>query len=535
MSVEGILTLDSRTRGGFGGFYLQQADHQTDSDPATSEALFVYTDKKIGGPGTRIRVTGKVKEYHGLTELVAIQAVRACGREALPTPVKVDLPWSSDPERLENMRVTFRHPLTVVDNYNLGRYGELALAGSDQIQPTEYLAPGDQARQKSASNQRNRVLLDDNRLVQNPRPLPWPPAGSALTTVRAGDQIDQLVGVLDFRFDAWRLQPERPPRFLNTNPRKMAPPSPSKDSVRVLALNLGNYFNGNGQGGGFPTTRGAATITAFEQQQKRLIQTLLAPDPDILAVTELENDGYGPNSAVAALTTALGRHWRFVSTPGQDGDDKIRTGLLYRSDRVVTVGPPARLTTGPFRARGRPPLAQHFSRPDADETIRIVVPHLKSKSCRGATGDNRDQGDGQGCYASRRSSEANAIAHWLNSSAEPGSSPGTLIVGDLNSYAREQPLIVFANSGFGSLIHRFHPCTEKGCEHYTYRYRGQKGNLDYALASNALVPRVERAQSWLVNADEPRATGYQGGDQLSIPAGPWRSTDHNPVIVDLKL
>ncbi|MBC7185167.1 MAG: endonuclease, partial [Marinobacter sp.] len=36
VTVEGILTLDSRSTGGFGGFYLQQADHQTDNNPATS-------------------------------------------------------------------------------------------------------------------------------------------------------------------------------------------------------------------------------------------------------------------------------------------------------------------------------------------------------------------------------------------------------------------------------------------------------------------------------------------------------------------
>ncbi|HBC36741.1 MAG TPA: endonuclease, partial [Marinobacter adhaerens] len=38
VTVEGILTQDSRAKGGFGGFYLQQADHQTDGNPATSEA-----------------------------------------------------------------------------------------------------------------------------------------------------------------------------------------------------------------------------------------------------------------------------------------------------------------------------------------------------------------------------------------------------------------------------------------------------------------------------------------------------------------
>jgi predicted extracellular nuclease len=534
VTVEGILTQDSRSEGGFGGFYLQQADHQTDQNPATSEALFVYTDRDIADVGMRLRVTGKVKEYHGLTELVAIRHIRICGREALPAAIQVALPWIVDPEQLENMRVTFHQRLTVVDNYNLGRYGELALAAADQVQPTEYLPPGDEAYRASIRNRQNRVLLDDNRSIRKPRPIPWPPGGLSTATVRSGDQIEELVGVLDFRFDAWRIQPAQDPVFRASNPRDPAPESLPGDPVRIMALNLGNLFNGDGRGGQFPTTRGAKTSAEFQRQQQRLVQTLLAPDPDILALTELENDGYGPHSAIASLAGALGSQWRFVSTPGQDGDDEIRTGLLYRGDRVSAVGPPERLASGPFRSLGRPPLAQDFSRVDGEATVRVVVPHLKSKSCRGARGDDRDQADGQGCYASRRTNEAKALAGWSDIHARARNSAGTLIIGDLNSYAREQPIAVLAQAGFASMMHHFHPCTETSCGHYTYRYRGEKGSLDYALASETLKPRVIGTQSWLVNADEPRALGYQS-DDTTDGQRPWRSTDHNPVIVDLKL
>ncbi|MDX5329547.1 MAG: endonuclease, partial [Marinobacter sp.] len=55
VTVEGILTQDSRHKGGFGGFYLQQADSETDQDPATSEALFIYTRQAAGKPGQRLR------------------------------------------------------------------------------------------------------------------------------------------------------------------------------------------------------------------------------------------------------------------------------------------------------------------------------------------------------------------------------------------------------------------------------------------------------------------------------------------------
>lgn len=536
VTVEGVLTHKSRMRGGFGGFYLQQADHQTDQNPATSEALFVYTDRQIDGMsiGTRLRVIGKVKEHYGLTELVPVSHIQDCGREALPEPVSVTLPWTVNPEQLENMRVRFAHPLTVVDNDNLGRFGELALAATDQVRPTEVSAPGTDAYRVSLQNRQNRVLLDDNSSVRNPRPVPWLSGKSSSKTVRAGDQVDGIIGVLDFRFDAWRIQPTQQPIFLATNSRESAPASPPGDAVRIMTLNLGNFFNGDGHGGQFPTARGAHTPAQFQHQQNRLLRALLGPDPDILALTELENDGYGSHSAIAALAEALGSQWRFVSTPGQDGTDAIRTGLLYRSDRVSATGRPARLDSGPFRSTGRPPLAQDFRPKEGTATVRVIVPHLKSKSCRGARGKDQDQADGQGCYAARRTEEARALAGWPGIASGDSHSAGTLIIGDLNSYAREQPITVLAKAGFTSMVHHLHPCTDTSCRHYTYRYRGEKGSLDYALASKRLKTRIVDARSWLVNVDEPRVLGYRKEYAPSLQ-GPWRSSDHNPVIVDLEL
>lgn len=269
-------------------------------------------------------------------------------------------------------------------------------------------------------------------------------------------------------------------------------------------------------------------------QLQRLVEALRRPDPDILAVTELENDGYSNTSAIAQLAQALGPKWAFIETPGADGSDQIRTGLLYRSDRIVAEMPAVRLNTGQFRTKGRPPLAQTF-RPEGQRlAIQIVVPHLKSKSCRGAKGNNRDRNDGQGCYAKRRADSAHALAEWVEKLPQIPDLAGTLITGDLNSYFREAPLQVLQRAGFTSMVHHFSPCTPKQCDQYTYRYKGEKGSLDYALASAPLKARVLDAQTWTINADEPPALGYKN----NLPGTatlPWRSSDHNPVITDIRL
>ncbi|HLV77398.1 MAG TPA: ExeM/NucH family extracellular endonuclease [Marinobacter sp.] len=534
VTVEGILTRDARAKGGFNGFYLQQADDETDNDPATSEALFVYTGKSGGAPGQRLRVTGTVKEFHGLTELVGVRALTVCGTTTLPEPIDVSLPWEAPPEHLENMLVRFSQPLTIIDHYNLALFGELTLAARDQVIPTEYLPPGPRSIAHHQHNQLDRVVLDDGMSQRHPKPVPWLSQLNTGRPIRAGDQVAGLEGVLDFRFGQWRLQPTRTPEFIPANPRPEPPAAPAAGDIRVLAVNLQNYFNGDGNGRGFPTARGAASAQLLERQTRRLTSAILATRPDILAVSELENDGYGPNSAISQLASALGKHWKITRTPGQDGDDAIRTALLYRADRVQPEGVPSRLRAGPFQSQGRPPIAQSFRPAGGGLAIRIVVPHFKSKSCRNARGADTDQHDGQACYNHRRTLEAEALARWLDTLPTPDRTAGTLITGDLNSYAMEAPIQALRKAGFDSLIPRFHPCRPERCPHHSYRYQGGKGSLDHSLADAALMPRITRVETWNINADEARAIAY---NQAPGPGTeqPWRASDHNPLLTDIRL
>lgn len=547
VTVEGVITLDSRHSGGWRGFYLQQADPETDDNPETSDALFVYTDRSGGEAGSRVRVTGQVKEYHGLTELTRVSALTLCGSDKLPKAIPVQLPWPEQrpPEHLENMRVTLSRPLTLIGHYSFTRYGELILADRAQITPTELMAPGPAAVEMAQKQSLNRLYLDDGNSARSPDPLPWP--ASLLKTgapIRAGDRLGGLTGVLDFRFGQWRLQPTREPRISDRSSRPEAPPKAASTTVRVVTLNLGNYFNGNGTDKGFAHVRGARSQAQFTAQTSRLVATLRAMNADIIAAVEIENDDYSDTSAIADLVGALGADWRFVATPGATGSDAIRTDLLYRADRVQTVGQPLRLTGSAFSRKGRPPIAQVF-RPTtgtAPASVRVVVPHFKSKACRGAQGADEDQNDGQGCYARRRTQAAEALADWLNSMPAPESVAGattstfagTLVTGDLNSYAREWPIQRLESAGLTNLIRARHVCKPDDCAQTTYRYRGREGSLDYSMGSVALTDHVVNAGVWPVNAPEFPAIGYQGPIK-PLSGVPWRSSDHNPLYTDLAL
>jgi predicted extracellular nuclease len=71
----------------------------------------------------------------------------------------------------------------------------------------------------------------------------------------------------------------------------------------------------------------------------------------------------------------------------------------------------------------------------------------------------------------------------------------------------------------------------KVAQPYSYLYNGMLGRLDHALLSPALAKRLRGAAEWHSNADEPDGEGYAGSDT----EGPWRSSDHDPMVLGFDL
>ena len=201
VTVSGVVVADFSGREGLSGYFVQEEDRDADSDPTTSEGIFVYDPD--GGSnvdvGELVCVTGKVSEYKGLTELKSVSGVVVCGDEPLPTPAEVTLPLPEDGwlERVEGMRVRFPQELTVTDTYSLGRYGEITLSNGRLYSPTEVADPGPEARARIGQDERNRVILDDGMSLQNPDPIVYPPPGlSATNTIRDGYTVRGLKRVV---------------------------------------------------------------------------------------------------------------------------------------------------------------------------------------------------------------------------------------------------------------------------------------------------------------------------------------------------
>jgi predicted extracellular nuclease len=137
------------------------------------------------------------------------------------------------------MRVTTAQSLTVSDNFNLARFGELVLSNGRLFQPTQTDIPGAPALAVADANARNQIILDDGSNSQNPDFIPYLDASN---TRRSGDTADPLTAVLDYRFSAYRLpptayrlQPLGSVPFTNTNPRPQ-PPTGWRPTRRAAAI-----------------------------------------------------------------------------------------------------------------------------------------------------------------------------------------------------------------------------------------------------------------------------------------------------------
>jgi predicted extracellular nuclease len=541
VTIQGVVTgVFQNTTTGLHGFFVQEQETEYDGDPETSEGVFVFDDGSAPSlaQGDLVTVTGVVAEFDELTELAPVASVRVVGAAPLPAAISILLPLPATAilERYEGMRVMLPQTLAVTRNELLGSGGEVELTfGLRLAQPTNVVAPGSAAVTRQIQNDLNRILLDDGNRQVYPDPTPYL-LGSG--TLRAGDRASGIGGVLTQFGGAYHIEPTAPIAFMPANLRPPQPP-PVGGRVRVVAANVLNYFNGDGLGGGFPTARGASNAAELARQREKILTKLTALGADVYGLTEVENDGYGANSAIRDLVNGLNAHalggttYRYVFAGFGLGGDLIRCALIYREQTIEPIGPPATTTTAPFNAN-RPPLAQTFREIATGEKFTVVVNHFRSKGGAG-TGLDADQGDGQGVFNHLRTQQAQVLVDWLATDPTGSGDPDFLIVGDLNSYAKEDPVTTIRNAGFVNLIERF-----EGEGGYSFTFGGQWGHLDYALGTPRLTDQVTSAETWHVNADEPDILDYnlenKSPVQQTLNAGTaFRASDHDPILIGLNL
>ena len=569
VTIEGVVVGDYE---GFSpalrGFYVQEEDEDQDGNPNTSEGIFVFHGNLDSVDlGDKVRVEGTVAEFQGQTQIGFPDSVEVISSDNTVSAAAASLPLASadDLERYEGMLVTFPQTLYVTEFFQLGRFGQVVVSSGDRLaQPTSVVEPGAPASALQDQNNLNRLIIDDELNNQNPDPIHFGRGGDELTaanTLRGGDTITGAVGVLTYTWagnsasgNAYRLRVVGDlsdsglveggvvPVFEAVNERPNAAPEVGND-VKVASFNVLNYFVTLDDGGldcgpvGFPQEcRGANTAFELDRQRAKLVEAILEIDADVLGIVEVENSEGVEAMAdiVAALNAELGAGTYDYIDTGTIGSDVIKVGFIYQPAEATPVGDYAILDSSVDPRfdddLSRPALAQTFT--GSGETFNVVVNHLKSKGCGGATGANQDQGDGQACYNAARTSAAEALVDWVASDPTDSGDPDSLVIGDLNSYAMEDPIDVLVDAGYVDLARLF-----DGADTYSFVFDGQWGYLDYALGSPSIVAKVIGAAPYHINADEPSVldynTDFKTANHVNILYAPdeFRTSDHDPVVV----
>lgn len=594
VTTTGVVTAAFPT-GGFNGYYLQTEGSGKDRKASASQAVFVYSKDTVSQVkvGQKVTVTGTAGEYFGLTQ-ISVPAGGAKvegGRVKAVTPLKLDWPaGSAERERLEGMLVAPKGSWTVSDNYKANQYGEFSLAvgTSKQVkglktlpQPTEYARPGTaKAKAIEAENLARVIGLDDGSSMNflgsatnKAVPLPYLTPQKSVRVGASARFTKPLV--LDYRNDAWKLQPTQqltaenakavqPVRFSDT--RADAPKV--RGEVKIASFNVLNFFTTTGDKvagcrfytdrAGAPITvrdgcdaRGAANDANRQRQEDKIVAAINAMDVDVLSLEEIENSarfGQDRDAALARLVWALNHaekgskaqkqrgEWAWVPSidNGPATEDVIRTAFIYRKGSVKPSEGP-QILHDPAFANAREPLGVVFEPVSAkgakakDQRFLAIVNHFKSKSYR--EGDpideaNMDKGDGQGAWNAARVAQAKAVAAWAEKRKKETGVKNVFLLGDFNAYGQEDPLKVLADAGY----------TDQGAKtrQSTYLYDGRVGSLDHVLTNASATKATKDRAIWNVNSVESVAYEYSRfNNNVTDFYAPnaFRASDHDPLIV----
>jgi predicted extracellular nuclease len=585
--VEGIVTSIFTRQDAPDGFFVQSA--VGDGDESTSDGIFVFCRGSCPTvtAGDLVRVTGEVAEFFGMTQVDATTA--KAGRIAvvssgnpLPVATPVTLPAGGSThdeatfEPVEGMVVQFAGPLVVSEYFELAQFGQLVLSADER--PYQYThdhapsAPGYAAFLADLATRQ--IILDDDNNDNNDaishgpdEPYPYPSDGLSIhDRMRGGDTIEDLTGVLHWSFagqtgtDAWRIRPIPGVEYTFTAVNTAtARPQDVGGDLRIASFNVLNYFatidtapTNSGPCGPLGTLdcRGADSAAELVRQRAKIVSALVAIDADVVGLVEIHNDaGQSVDDLLRALNAAVGpaRAYAAVET-GTIGTDAIKVAFIYRPSTVEPIGDHAILDTSVdprfLDDKNRPALVQTFAELATGERFTASINHFKSKGSSCADVGDPDRSDGQANCSVTRTQAAEALADFLATDPTDSGDADVIVMGDLNSYREERPIVALEANGYTDLI-----AASQGPDAYGYLFDGQLGYLDHALATASMTGQVTGATEWHINADEPPLFDYN--DELLDPGeasfqressalplyepNARRSSDHDPVVVGLDL
>ena len=526
------------------GFFVQTPDADVDADPATSQAVFVFT---AGAPsvtaGDGVAVRGTASEFFNLTQLESTlpgDVVVTSSGNPLPQPVVLTTGIlnpdgsASQLERLEGMRL---HADTLVSVGPTNEFGETftVLGGvarpmrepgieiSQPVPPDPTTGVPDCCIPRWDENP-ERIMIDSGGL-----------AGAAGITVTSNVTFSNVTGPLDFTFGGYKLLPEALP--VTTGGMSAVPvPVATANEFTVAGYNIENFNNNATQ-----RRKAALAIRNVLRYPDVIGHIEIASLASLEALATQVND-----DAVAAGDPSPEYVARLIPAP-VGGTQHV--GFLVKTTRVriddVTqergtetyINPNTGL---PETLHDRPPLVLRATvdpTSAAPRPVIVVVNHLRS-----FIDIELVSGDGPRVRA-KRTAQAESLAGLLQELQVGNPATPIISIGDYNAYqfndgytdpiaiikgtpTEDDEIVVdespdLVNPNFVNLTDEL-PAGER----YSFIFEGTPQALDHVLVNTVARSFLRRYVVARNNADFPEAAALFAGDATR----PERNSDHDMPV-----
>ncbi len=517
------------------GFFMQTADAEADSNPNTSQGIFVFTS---GTPavavGDSVSVVGTATEFFNLTQISSsnLDVTVISRMNELPQPIifTTSILNPSGPldqiERFEGMRISAPSLVSITPT---NAFGEIFTVLSGVPRPLR--EPGIDISLSLPAGSPCCIP----RFDENPQRLMVDTEGQIGMTplvVTSGVTLTGVTGPLDFAFGDYKVLPDETP-IVTANLSAIPVPIPSNNEFTVGSTNLLNFFSTNSN-------------FALRLNKASLAIRNVMRSPDIIGVEEI-----GDIETLTALadkinadTVAAGGidpNYRAYLLEGVDlFSDDIDVGFLVKSTRVdvVSVMQEGKGLTFTDPTEGdedtlfeRPPLilrANVRSPGGSLFPVTVIVNHMQSLI-----------GVDDPVEGPRQRLKRKLQAEFTADLAQSLQGENLVLIGDFNSFQfndgyvdvlgtikgmpapSDQVLLAspdLVNPNLTVLVD-----TIPTAQRYSFIFAGHSQTIDHVLVDSGMLGRVSRFAYARNNVDFPESLSMDG-------TRPERVADHDMPV-----
>lgn len=286
----------------------------------------------------------------------------------------------------------------------------------------------------------------------------------------------------------------------------------------ICGMNLEYYLN---QQFDPNSSMGPDSYSDHQAQRAKVSKALAKINADIYGLVEIQQGDSAMKEIAHDLEKNTGRPFRIIHNGTEASGTYTTSAFVYCEDKVRPYGMLQEVRVGVKNRK----YMQTFEEIATGEKFIYSINHFKAKS-GSASGADANKGDGQGAFNASRVAEANGVMDKYNAFKAALHDEDILIMGDLNAYGKEDPIMAFLKRGFYDLHRAFHADSS-----YSYTFSGQAGYLDHAIASASLLGQVTGMAAYTINSDENDKWTYDKSSDRTM----FRCSDHDPVLVGLRL